>query len=66
MTASDDNNNELYSASGSFKTLGETGTTTYLDQIPSDQVQCTKALRDGQLVIIRDGAMYNAEGKRIQ
>ena len=66
MTATDDNNNELYSASGSFKTLGETGTTTYIDQIPSDQVQCTKALRDGQLVIIRDGAMYNAEGKRIQ
>ena len=66
MTASDDNNNELYSASGSFKTLGETGTTTNLDQIPSDQVQCTKALRDGQIYIMYKGTMYNVQGNRIK
>ena len=65
ITASDANDTELFYASGSFATLGA-NTPTSIDDVQRDDAQCTKVLRDGQLVIIRDGAMYNAEGKRIQ
>ena len=65
ITASDANDTELFYASGSFATLGA-NTPTGIDDVQRDDAQCTKVLRDGQLVIIRDGAMYNAEGKRIQ
>ena len=41
-------------------------TPTGLDQVPSDKVQCTKVLRDGQLVIIRNGVEYNADGKMLK
>ncbi|MBQ0154279.1 MAG: fibronectin type III domain-containing protein [Bacteroidales bacterium] len=59
--------NTVESTNGSFKTKGESGgTATGIDEIPSDQVQCTKVIRGGHLVIFRDGEMYNAEGKRIQ
>ncbi len=41
-------------------------TPTGLDQVLSDKVQCTKVLRDGQLVIIRNGVEYNADGKMLK
>ena len=41
-------------------------TPTGLDQVPSDKVQCTKVLRDGQLIIIRNGVEYNADGKMLK
>ena len=58
----------IESTNGSFRTKGKngSGTTTSMEEVHSDDVLCTKVLRDGQLIIIRDGAMYNAEGKRIQ
>ena len=36
---------------------------TGVGQVPSDQVQCTKVLRDGQLMIIRNGIEYNVNGQ---
>ncbi len=36
---------------------------TGVGQVPSDQVQCTKMLRDGQLIIIRNGIEYNVNGQ---
>ena len=39
---------------------------TALDQVPSDHVQGTKILRDGQLFILRDGKTYDARGTRVQ
>lgn len=42
------------------------GTTTGIRDIPSDQVQSTKVLRDGQLYIMYDGQMYDVQGKKIE
>ena len=41
-------------------------TATGIDQIQSDQVPSIKVLRDGQMIIIRDGKEYNAQGMRLQ
>ena len=38
-------------------------TPTDVSQIQSDKVQCTKVLRDGQLYILYQGTMYNAQGQ---
>ena len=35
---------------------------TGVENIQSDKVQCTKVIRDGQLIIIKDGKVYNAQG----
>lgn len=39
---------------------------TGLDQVSSSQVQSTKVLRDGQLIIIRGDKEYNAQGQIIK
>ena len=36
--------------------------TTDIENVQSDKVQCTKVIRDGQLIIIKDGKEYNAQG----
>jgi len=36
--------------------------TTGIDEVQRDEVQSTKVLRNGQLLIIRDGKTYNAQG----
>ena len=35
---------------------------TGVENVQSDKVQCTKVIRDGQLIIIKDGKEYNAQG----
>jgi uncharacterized repeat protein (TIGR02543 family) len=37
-----------------------------MDDVQSDKVQCTKVIRDGQLLIIRDGKMYNVMGAEVR
>lgn len=66
MTATDEDENELYSSSGSFRTKGENGTTTGIDEVQSDKVQCTKVLRDGKLYIMHGGTMYDIQGNQIK
>lgn len=39
---------------------------TAIDEIVSDKVQGIKVLRDGQLFIIRDGKIYNAQGAEVR
>ena len=39
---------------------------TGMENVQSDKVQCTKVLRDGQLVIIRNGVEYNAAGQMVK
>lgn len=41
-------------------------TTQSVDQVPSDQVQSKKVIRDGQLVIERGGKIYNLLGAEIK
>lgn len=36
------------------------------NQVPSDQVPCTKILRNGQLYLMYKGAKYNVQGVRIE
>ena len=55
---------ELYSTSGSFKTLGNP-TPTGMGNIQGDDVQCTKVLRDGQIYLLRGGQMYDVRGNKI-
>ena len=43
-----------------------TESTTALDNINSQSANCQKILRDGQLIILRDGVEYNAMGAEIQ
>ncbi|MBQ2541500.1 MAG: fibronectin type III domain-containing protein, partial [Paludibacteraceae bacterium] len=40
-------------------------TATGIDEVPSDKVQRTKVLRNGQIIIIRDGKEYNVMGIRL-
>ena len=40
-------------------------TTTDLGQVPSDKIQCTKVLRDGQIYILRGEKAYNLQGIEI-
>jgi len=37
-----------------------------VDQVQSNNVQCTKVLRDGQLFILHNGTMYNVQGQVIE
>ena len=41
-------------------------TATDVENVQSNNVQCTKMLRDGNLIILRDGIEYNVQGQRIQ
>lgn len=41
-------------------------TATGVDQVSSDQVQSTKVLRDGQLIILRGNKEYNAQGQIVK
>ena len=43
--------------------FNQENTATGVDQVQSDQVQSTKVLRNGQLIIIRNGVEYNANGQ---
>ena len=42
------------------------GVTTDLDNLNGEAAGTLKLIRDGQLVIIRDGVRYNAQGQRLQ
>ncbi len=39
---------------------------TGVENVQSDKVQCTKVIRDGQLIIIKDGKEYNAQGQKLR
>ena len=41
-------------------------TATCVDQVSSDQVQSTKVLRDGQLIILHGNKEYNAQGQIVK
>ena len=48
-------------ATASLNTLGTSGT----EELRSDPVQCTKVVRDGQVLIERDGKLFTITGNRI-
>jgi len=65
ITASDENDTELFNASGSFATLGA-NTPTNIDDVQRDYAQCTKVLRDGQIYLIYEGRMYDIQGNQLK
>ena len=46
--------------------IGGNKVPTEVDKVQSGNVQSTKVLRDGQLLIIRDGKTYNAQGQLVK
>ena len=58
VTSKDAANKTISEHSGEFTT----NSATALDNTHSQSANCQKLLRDGQLVIIRDGKTYNAQG----
>ena len=65
MTASDENDTELFNASGSFATLGANSPTN-IDDVHRDDVQCIKVLRNGQIIIRRGDAEYSIQGNQLK
>ncbi len=65
LTAKDANDQTVATYSGEFTTTGE-GTATGVDNVPSDQVQSTKFLRNGKMYIIRGEKVYNAQGALVK
>jgi hypothetical protein len=65
ITASDENDTELFNASGSFATLGANSPTN-IDDVQRDDVPCTKVLRNGQIIIRRNDAEYSIQGNQLK
>ena len=63
VTTKDAANKTIATYSGEFTTKG--GITTAVEDILHSTTNCQKLLRDGQLIIIRDGKTYNVMGKAL-
>ena len=59
LDVKDSNNQTIQSYEGEFTTMSDV--TTDMDNVTST-TNCQKIFRDGQLLIIRDGKTYNAQG----
>lgn len=46
--------------------FNQTGTTTGMENVQNENETCIKILREGQLLILRDGHTYNAHGIEVQ
>ena len=60
----DQQDKELSTYSGEFTT--KSNVTTDMDNIQSPVTTCQKIFRNGQLVIVRDGVEYNAQGQIVK
>jgi hypothetical protein len=69
VSAKDEEDNTISSYTGEFTTNGGTtmgGTTTAVEDILQNTINCQKIFRDGQLLILRDGKTYTIMGAPIQ
>ena len=62
ITSKDNNGGTLDTKTVSFTTTGEQG----VEEVPSDQVQRTKFLRDGQIFILRGEKEYTLTGQEVR
>ena len=60
VTTKDEEDNTLSTYSGEFTT--KSNVSTSVSDIQSPMTDCQKLIRDGQLIIVRDGKTYNAMG----
>ena len=65
LTAKDANDQTVATYSGSFTTTSE-GETTGVGNVPSDQVPCTKVIRNGQIYILRGDKTYTLQGQEVK
>lgn len=65
LTAKDANDQTVATYSGSFTTTSE-GVVTGVENVPSDDVPCTKVIRDGQILILRGDKTYTLQGQEIK
>ena len=63
VTTKDAANQTIATYSGEFTTMGDT--TTAVEDILQNTTNVQKLLRNGQLIIVRDGVEYNAMGQEI-
>ena len=64
LRAKDKDENTIQSHSGEFTT--KSNVSTDMDNIQSPVTTCQKVMRNGQLIILRDGMEYNAQGQIIK
>ena len=64
VTTKDEEDNTLSTYSGEFTT--KSNVTTDMDNIQSPVTTCQKVMRNGQLIILRDGKTYTTMGAEIQ
>ena len=65
LTAKDANDQTVATYSGSFTTTSE-GDAQGLEDVQSDNVQCTKVLINGQIFIIRGDKTYTLQGQEVK
>ena len=65
LTAKDANDQTVATYSGSFTTTSE-GDAQGLEDVQSDNVQCTKVLINGQIFIIRGDKTYTTDGRLVR
>ena len=64
ITSKDNNGGTLDTKTVSFTTSGEAP--QGIDQVPSDQVQSTKAIKDGQILILRGDKTFTVTGQEVK
>ena len=62
VTAKDSDDGVIYTKTGSFTTQASQG----IDNVQTDKVQGTKIIRDGMLLIEKNGKTYNAQGVEVK
>ena len=63
ITSKDNSGTTLDTKTVSFTTTGES---QGIDQVPSDQVQSTKVMRNGQIFILRGEKVYTLQGQEVK
>ncbi|MCR5050417.1 MAG: leucine-rich repeat domain-containing protein [Paludibacteraceae bacterium] len=66
LTAKDSQNTVVASYTGQFTTTGAAPVATNITNVQSDEVQCTKVIRDGQIYLMYNGQMYNVLGAKVK
>ncbi len=65
LTAKDNSGNAIQTATISFVTTGG-NISTDMNQVQGDEVQSTKVVKDGQVLILRNGKTYTMQGQEVK
>ena len=65
LTAKDNSGNAIQTETISFVTTGG-NISTDMDQVQSNEIQSTKVIKDGQVLILRNGKTYTMQGQEVK